>query len=344
MKKLRVIALVDADLMPPDSPESAAGLSEEKLDLVRTEWDVTSALRTLGHEVRVVGVLDDLLPIRAAIVDWKPDIVFNLLEEFADQPEYEQHIVSFLELMKQPYTGCQPRGLFLARDKSLSKKVLAYHGIRSPLFAVFPMGKPGKKVRRPRKLKFPLIVKSLVEEASTGISQASVVGGDAKLAERVLFIHENVGTDAIAEQYIDGRELYVGVLGNEQLEVLPIWEMVFGDMPPQAALIATAQAKWSRKYQQAHGIVTRAATDLDPALSRHVVDTSRLIYRSLGLCGYARLDFRLSRRGELYFIEANPNPAIARAEDFAESARSAGTSYEELIQKILGLGLRGGGT
>jgi D-alanine-D-alanine ligase len=333
-KKLRVLSLMDADLLPPDSIE---GLTEKQIDIFRTEWDVVQALKTLGHEVLNLGMRDDLTPLRTAVLDFKPDIVFNLLEEFADRPHWDQHVVSYMETLRCSYTGCNPKGLLLARDKSLSKKVLSYHGIRVPQFAVFPQG---RKVGRPRKLKYPLFVKSLVEDASTGISQASVVDNDAKLAERVLFIHEKVGTDAIVERFVEGRELYVGVLGNQQLQVLPIWEMVFSNMPPGDAAIATAKAKWDRAYQQAHGITTRAAEGLDPAVAQHIVDACKQIYRALELSGYARMDLRLDPKGHLYFIEANPNPAIARNEDLAESAKAAGMSYEDLIQKILNLGLR----
>ena len=197
--KLRVLALVHRHLIPPDEvPEGT--------DLVaapwRTEYDVISTLKSMGHEVQTLGVHDDLGELRRAATEWKPHIAFNLLEGFDDVTIFDQNVVSHLELLKLPYTGCNPRGLVLARDKSLSKKLLAYHRLAVPEFEVFRIGRP---IRRAKRLSFPLIVKSLTQEASIGISQASVVDSDEKLKERVAFIHESIGTAAIVEQYIERR-------------------------------------------------------------------------------------------------------------------------------------------
>src|ERR671920_2235048 len=213
-------------LIPPDKIEEGTDITSAPW---RTEYDVISTLTAIGHEVKALGVHDDLGDIRRAAFEWKPHIAFNLLEGFDDITIFDQNVVSHLELLKLPYTGCNPRGLLLARDKSLSKKLLAYHRIAVPEFEVFRIGRP---IRRPKRLPFPLIVKSLTQEASIGISQASVVETDEKLKERVAFIHESIGTAAIAEQYIEGRELYVGVLGNERLRVLPVWELKFGNLGP----------------------------------------------------------------------------------------------------------------
>ena len=225
VSRLRVLALVHRHLIPPDT-------IEEGTDIVsapwRTEYDVISTLRGIGHEVQALGVHDDLGEIRRLATEWKPHIAFNLLEGFDDITIFDQNVVSHLELLKLPYTGCNPRGLLLARDKSLSKKLLAYHRIAVPEFEVFRIGRP---IRRPKRLPFPLIVKSLTQEASIGISQASVVDSDEKLKERVTFIHESIGTAAIAERYIEGRELYVGILGNQALQALPVWELFFTNMP-----------------------------------------------------------------------------------------------------------------
>src|SRR5438128_4709488 len=210
MKRLRVLVLLHPDLMPPDSVE---GRSEQEIHRWKTEYDVVSTLREAGHEVRPLGVQDELKPIRDEIEGWKPDVVFTLLEQFHGEAIYDQNVASYLELMRVPYTGCNPRGLMLARGKDLSKTLVHYHRIPVPSFAVFPIG---RKVKRPRRLAMPLIVKSISGDASWGISQQSVVDTDEKLAERVDFIHERIGTAAIAEQYIPGREIYVGVLGNER--------------------------------------------------------------------------------------------------------------------------------
>ncbi|HEV7766825.1 MAG TPA: D-alanine--D-alanine ligase [Thermoanaerobaculia bacterium] len=334
MKKLRVVVLMHPSLVPPESLE---GYTEQESYEWKTEFDVVSTLRELGHEVKPLGVADELGPIRTVIEEWKPDIVFNLLEEFLGRQDFDHHVVSFLELMQVPYTGCHPRGLMLARDKALSKKLLVYHHLAVPKFAVFPRG---RKVRRPKGLAFPLIVKSQIHEASLGISQASIVDSDEKLAERVAFIHQRHTSDAIAEQYVDGREFYVGIIGNARLEVLPVWELVFENMPPGASSIATAHVKHNPDYQRRRGIYQQHADDLEPPLLEHIKRTSRRIAHILDLDGYNRIDYRLGGDGKLYFLEANPNPDIAKSEEFASAAEEAGKSFPELIQRLLVLGLQ----
>lgn len=334
MKKLRILALMHADLVPPDgrvSPAERAGAAW------KTEYDVCTALRALGHEVMKLGIRDEILPIKTAIDTFAPHVAFNLLEEFRGETVLDQHVVAFLELHSVAYTGCNPRGLMLARDKALAKKILAYHRVHVPAFAVYARG---RRVARPKRLRFPLIVKSLVEEASLGIAQASVVDSDERLVERVRFIHERINTDAIVEEYIDGRELYAGVLGTSRMQVLPTWELVFRNMPPGDALIATRKAKWDLDYQKRHEIDSQAAR-LPPEVEGRIAKVSKRVYRSLGLSGYARLDFRMrASDGELFLLEANPNPDIARDEDLAAAAQAAGLSYERLLQRIVNIGCR----
>lgn len=333
MKKVRTLVVVHASLVPPESLE---GYTDKEMQEWRTEYDVTTTLRELGHEVRCLGVLDSLTELRTAIAEWKPDIVFNLLEEFNGIVTYDQHVVAFLELMRQPYTGCNPRGLLLSRDKSLSKQLLTFHRIPTPQFVVY---RRGSRFQVPRKLKFPLFVKSTVEDASLGIAQASVVDDVNRLKERVEFVHEQVGSDALVEEFIEGRELYVGVLGNERLTRLPVWEMVFGSMPDSLAAIATRKVKWDRRYQAKYGITTRAAEDLPPSVVTRLDKLSRRIYRALGLSGYARMDFRVTANGDVYVLEANANPNLEAAEDFAQSAHAAGLPYPKLLERIMALGL-----
>jgi D-alanine-D-alanine ligase len=334
MRKLRALVVVHASLVPPETLE---GHTEKEIEEWRTEYDVTSTLRASGHDVRCLGVLDSLTEMRSSIADWKPDIVFNLLEEFNGIVTYDQHVVAFLELMRQPYTGCNPRGLLLSRHKPLCKQLLAFHRIPTPQFAVFRRGAGG--IHIPRKLRFPLFVKSTVEDASLGIAQASVVEDAARLKERIQFVHEQVGSDALVEEYIEGRELYVGVLGNERLTRLPVWEMVFGSMPDSLAAIATRKVKWDKRYQARYGITTRAAEDLAPAALASLDRLSRRIYRALGLSGYARMDFRVTPDNQVYALEANANPNLEAAEDFAESARAAGIRYPVLLERLMALGL-----
>jgi len=330
--KLRIAVLLSRELMPPEAIPD--GVEKEK-QLWRTEYDVISTLKAMDHEVMPVGLASDLAVIAKAREEHKPHIAFNLLEDFEGQALFDQHVVSYLELLKQPYTGCNPRGLTLAHDKALTKKILSYHRIAVPGFAVFPLG---QKVVRPLRLKFPLFVKSVSEEGSVGIAQASVVHDDEKLVERVEFIHRQTNSHAIAEQYIEGREIYVSVIGNRNLQTYTPWELVINNLPEGALNIATGRLKWNPDYQRKVGLVTKPA-DLSPELQRKLELLSKRIYRHLCLSGYARLDYRMTNDGEFYLLEANPNPQIALNEDFADSAADSGLKYPQLLQKIITLGL-----
>jgi D-alanine-D-alanine ligase len=333
VKKLRVLVLVHEDLVPPESAKP----EEVEAAPWRTEYDVLRCLRELGHEAHALGVGGELNPIRRAVREVRPQISFNLLEGFDDDARFDQNVVGYLELQKMKYTGCNARGLLLARDKALSKKLLSYHRIRVAEFAVAARG---RIFRRPRKLAFPLMVKSLDLDASIGISQASVVESEEKLQERIRFIHESVGTDALVESYIEGRELYVGILGNERRRALPIWEMSFENMPDAARKIATERLKWSLTYQKKHGIASGPARDLPEGLESRAHKICKRVYDILYLSGYARVDLRLAETGDIYVIEANPNPQLARGEDFADSAAAAGLDYGALLERILNLGLQ----
>ncbi len=332
MNKLRILALVHKHLVPPEDTSGVdTSVAEWKM-----EHDVTATLRKCGHEVKILGVQKDLAAIGTAAEEFKPNIVFNLLENFDDVTTFDQNVVSHLELMRLPYTGCNPRGLMLARDKALSKQLLAYHRIPVPDFVVV---RPGRKPRLGRRLKFPLIVKSLFYEASAGISQASVVENEDQLGKRVQFIHDSLGTAAIVERFIDGRELYVGALGNERVQVFPVWEMTFEKMPENTYRIATERVKWNTRYQQKHGIETHQAK-LPNGIGERIQHLVKRAYRVLDLSGYARLDVRLDNDCKPFVIEANPNPQLADGEDFAESGKRAGLTYDKLLERIVGLGLQ----
>jgi D-alanine-D-alanine ligase len=332
MRKLRVLALMHDYLVPP---ADVTGLDVRSAKW-KMEFDVTHTLAHMGHDVRPLGLGGNLGVITEAVQAWKPHIVFNLMEHFEGIAMFDQNVVSHLELLRIPYTGCNPRGLMLARDKALSKTLLAYHRIPVPEFAVFRVG---RAVQRPKRLLFPLIVKSLTQESSIGISQASVVEDEAKLKERVHFIHRSVGTDAIAERYVEGRELYVGVLGNLKLQVFPVWELEFRKMGEDSWRIATERVKWSDAYQKRHGITSDLAADLSEDLQHRIQSLCKRVYRTLDLSGYARIDLRLDPQGRVYVLEANPNPQLAYGEDLAESAEHAGVTYEALLQRIISTGL-----
>jgi D-alanine-D-alanine ligase len=333
MKRYRILLMTHEQLVPP---ESIDGLTEKEIDVFRTEYGVYSTLFNLGHKVRVLGVGDRLSDLRETIRDWKPHVVFNLLEEFSGITAYDQHVVAFLEMVRQRYTGCNPRGLMLSRDKVLTKQILAWHRVATPAFHLFPYG---KRFTEPRKLKFPLFVKSATEDASFGIAQASIVEDMAKLRERVTFIHDQVQSDALVEEYIEGRELYVGVFGNTRLTTLPVWEMNFGTLSAGQSGIATRKVKWDHNYQDKHGITTGPAQGLTDADIERLNRLAKRIFRALHLSGYARMDLRMREDGSVFLLEANANPDLTRGEDFAESATTIGIDYETLISRIVSLGI-----
>jgi D-alanine-D-alanine ligase len=320
-------------LVPPDD---VSGLSETELDEFRTEHDVRSTLRRGGHDVRVVGVGDHLTELRDTIDEWRPHVVFNLLDEFSGIISYDHYVVAYLELIRQRYTGCNPRGMMLSRDKVLTKRVLATHRVATPAFRLFPFG---RRFREPARFEFPLFVKSATEDASLGISQASLVEDMRSLRERVEFIHEQVQSDALVEEYVDGRELYVGVLGNTRLMTLPPWEMDFGTLSSAQTRIATRKVKWDRKYQAKHGIKTGKAQELSDEQRETLSRLAKRTYRALYMSGFARMDFRLRGDGRIFLLEANANPNLSKGEDLADSAKAVGMSYTALVNRIVQLGI-----
>jgi D-alanine-D-alanine ligase len=327
------MVLMHSDFVPPDSIE---GVAADKIQEWKCEYDVISTLQRMKHDVLKIGVIDDLGAIRNALAQYKPQVTFNLLEEFHWVAVYDHHVASFLELMKQPYTGCNARGLMLAHDKVLSKQIMLYHRIATPRFSVAPRG---KKLRIPKKLQYPLLVKSTTEDASFKLHQSSVVHSEAELRQQVARCHDEVATDALIEEFIEGRELYVGLIGNDRLQVLPIWELTFENLPQNAPNIATTKVKWDLKYQKKVGVQTAEAKDLPQTVMAAVQRTCKRVYRALSLSGYARIDLRMKPSGEFYVLEANPNANLAQDEDFAASAAAAGMSYEDLLTRIILMGL-----
>jgi len=338
-KKLKVLVLFDGVRPTPID----ADLSEEmKTEDWQTEANVMAALGELGHTAEHLAIFDDVDLVRQKMESFEPDVLFNLVEQFKNNPGFDQNIVSLLEMHGVPFTGCGSTGLTLCKHKGISKTILAHHGIETPNFVVIPRG---QRIGRPRQLKYPILVKPVKDEASYGISQASFVKDEDQFRDRIAFIHEKHNADAIAEEYIDGRELYVSIMGNTRLTVFPIRELIFREVPPNEPKIATYKAKWDEEYRKRWGLDGKFAEDLDPALAKQIEETCKDIYRLLTIDGYARIDLRLSADNKLYFIEANPNPHLASDEDFAESAAKAGLKYPQLIDRIIRLGMyavRGG--
>ena len=333
--KLRVLILTHEDMLPP---ADLVDNNDPRLKECRTEVNVRDALIKLDHEVELLGIEDNIGLLRKTIEAWQPDIVFNLMEAFAYNGALDYYIVSYLNMLRIPYTGCNPRGLILARDKALSKKLLCFHRIRVPKFKTFAYGQKINR-RQLSKLPYPMIVKSMYEQGSVGISQASIVNNDEELMSRVGQMHGLTTQDVIAEQYIEGRELYITVMGNQRLQTFPIREITFDHIDDKMHRIATYNVKWNDEYRKRWGIKYQFARHLPNGMEDKIIKLAKRVYRLLDLTGYARLDLRLTAEGELYVLEINPNAAIANNDDVAHSAEKAGLNYEQLIQRVLNLGL-----
>jgi D-alanine-D-alanine ligase len=297
-----------------------------------TEADVLACLQRLGHDVDTLAVFDDVVCIVEKLKNFAPEVVFNLTESFHSNRANEPNIPALLELMRVKYTGARPDGLMLCKDKALAKKVLAYHRVRVPHFVISTEQRPLKRLRR---FVYPAFVKPVGEESSDGIAKASFAKSEEEALERARFIHEKFHCDALIEEYIDGRELYLSVMGNRKLTVLPPREIFFHEVPEDTPKFATFKAKWDDTYRKKWGIQNGPANELPDGLGETLARLARKVYRVLKIRGFGRVDVRLTQAGEVVVIEANPNPSLACEDDFAQSAATAGLPYDALIQKIL---------
>lgn len=318
---------------------SVAIKREDYADYLKTEdWKneahIIHTLEKLGHEVLPLGIHDSIEPLLELLPTLKPDLVFNLSEAFRADRRFEPHLAALLELLDLRYTGSGPSALHLCKDKGLTKKLLSYHHIRAPKFIVSERSRP---LRSLGGFTFPAFIKPLLLEASEGISQVSFAENEKDALERVRFIHDRLETDAIVEEYIEGRELYVGVLGNDRLTVLPPRELFFKEVPEGEPKFATFRAKWDESYRKRWGIDSGPARQIPPEVWDRISEACKKVYRVLQLRGYGRIDLRLKPTGEFYFIEANPNPSIAKDDDFAQAALKGGIDYPSLVSKILSL-------
>ncbi len=330
-KKLNILLLIDA----PFEPEPGYEYKEElKHDDWAAEKTILKTLTSQGHNVRLLGLHSKLEPLLNAVEENKPDVIFNLADVFKQNTHFDKNIASILELLEIPFTGASPINLMICNDKALSKKILSYHRIKVPQFYTFYRN---HKIKHVKRLKLPCIVKPLSEEASRGISQASVVDNDEALTERVKFIHDSLNRDAIAEEYIEGREFYVGVLGSKRVQALPLREMYFGDLPEDEPRIATYKAKWDEKYRRKWKLLNRPATGLTPELTKKAQDVCKRAYKALNMKCYARFDIRITDKDQIYIIEPNANPNLQPFDEFARAAEKAGITYDKLVEKVLNL-------
>ena len=335
---MRVAVVFDTPYSGWDHAQHQAQMEREvaawKVDEPEMEYQIAHALKERGHEVRLLGVCDDLQYLTRCLAEWKPDLVFNGAEAFRGNEALEYLLPGLLEAEGYRYTGAPPLALQMTRNKAISKKVLAYFGIKVPDFVSYRLH---EKVEQHPGLRFPLFVKPLQTDGSAGIAQASLVQDMPALADRVAFIQDRFGQGAIAEEFVEGRELYVSVLGNdESLEILPIIEMVFDKSKTRPEeRIATQFAKWDEGYRDRKGIRNVIARPLSKSVRERIYQTCRTAYRALWLRDYARLDLRLSPDGQIWVLEANANPFISYGHDMANAAAKAGMEYYDFIQRIV---------
>lgn len=328
---LNIMVLVDPGTIPKDDPEF-----RHITQGTTTEYYVINALRSLGHNVSILGADDDIITIVKTVTELKPDLIFNLTEQLAGDRRMDMNIAAVLETTGIPYTGSGPAGLMLCRDKRLCKQLLSLYRIKVPRFVSMPQN---RKIHIPKNLHYPLVVKPVFEDSSEGISNASLVNNEASLLERVQFVHERWEQAVIAEEYIEGREFYVGVLGNKQLTVLPIRECLFASNSIDGPQLATYRVKWNPEYRKKWNIKFRFAK-LDATLLKNIQRVCKKVYRVLQIRDYGRIDLRLTANNKLVVLEVNPNPDIAYGEEVAEAAEKAGIPYKKLIDRILHLALR----
>ena len=334
---MRILVLFDVHRhIGPDETFSVRSLRTEEEK--PTEADVLGCLRKMGHDVETLAIFDQVRAVFDKVDAFKPEVVFNLCETFFSDRAHEPNIPALLELINVPYTGAGPESLMLCKDKALAKKLLAYHHVRVARFVVSSRDRP---LRRLGRFEYPAFVKPIGEEASEGIAKASLARNEAEAIERARFLHDRFESDALIEEYVDGRELYLGVLGNRRLTVLPPREIFFGE-PPQddAPRFATAKAKWDDSYRKKWKIRNGPAGALPAGLERKLAELARKVYRILHIRGVGRIDARLTPAGDVVVIEANPNPSLAQEDDVAQAAAHVGIPYEALLQKVLESALR----
>ena len=332
-KRHKVLVLFDTAGTPPADQDFT---KELKTDDWAAEAHVIDALKKLGHEVRTIGVWDEPGMIIDEIKANPPDVVFNLTEHFNAVSAYDRNVAGLLEMLGVPYTGSSPTGLTLCKNKGMAKEILTYHKIRVPNFAIFA---PNATIKRPSRLTFPLFIKPVAEEASYGIALDSFVETDEAFEERIRFIHERMNQAALAEEYIDGREIYVSLLGNDKLRVFPFREVIFTEVPEGQPRFSTFKAKWDDAYRKRWGIQNVFAEPFPDSIAQRIVKICKAVYRALRIRGYGRIDLRVTPEGEIVILEANPNPNIEREDEFAQSAVKSGLSYPRLVQRILKLAM-----
>lgn len=339
-KKLKVAVLYDlweeesepAPEPPPEKPARGKKRRRKKKVEKADREEIFEALGKLGHEPSY-QVLDGGEKTLVAVSRCGADLIFNLTESYAGDDTKDMNIAAYLDLLDCPYTGAGPHAMYLAQDKSLAKKIFAFHGIKTPYFATSYRG----KLDHSQDIAFPLIVKPTSEDGSIGIDTGSVVESVKELMERIHYIQEEFDSPALIEEYIEGREIYAAILGNESPEVLPMVELDLSKLPKGTPKIAGKEVKWEKETEAYKVTKSAPAEDLDEATTTRLSETALSAYQALKLRDYGRIDMRLTKKGEVFVIEANPNPWLASTAEFAMAAKKAGRNYTQLIGEILDL-------
>jgi D-alanine-D-alanine ligase len=333
--KSKVVVLYDSweeETPEPEPEKPVRKVRRKKKKEKHDREEIFEALGKLGYEPSY-HVLDGRSQSLTALARVEADLVFNLTESYAGDDTKDMNIAAYLDLLDRPYTGGGPHALYLAQDKALAKKIFAFHGIKTPYFATSYRG----KLDHSHDISFPLIVKPTSEDGSIGIDASSVVDSVKELMEKIHYIHEEFDSPALIEEYIEGREIYASILGNENAEVLPLVELDLSKLPEGTPRIASTEVKWEKETEAYKVTKPAPVEDLVEATVKRLSETALAAYQALKLRDYGRIDMRLSKKGEVFVIEANPNPWLWTGAEFVMAARKAGRSYTQLIGEIVDL-------
>jgi D-alanine-D-alanine ligase len=318
---------------PVKAPRARKGKRpRRKKDPLHDREEIFEALTELGHEPSY-HILDGKNQSLLALAKCGADVVFNLTESYAGDDTMDKNIAAYLELLQVPYTGNGPQALYLAQDKSIAKKIFDFHRIKTPDFAISYKG----RTEHSHDIEFPLIVKPVSEDGSIGIDSGSVVDSVKELMERIHYIHEEFDSPALIEEFIEGREIYAAIFGNDNPDVLPLIELDLSKLPKGTPRIACQEVKFDHETEAYKVTKSAPVEDLDEETTKKLQDTGLAAWRALGLRDYGRIDMRLNKKGEVYVIEANPNPWLSSVAEFTMAARKGGYSYTEMIDKMIGL-------
>ncbi len=335
--KLKITVLYESwgdeeEAAPEPEKKKRRGSKRRKKREKHDREEVFEALEKLGHEPSYL-VLDGEDKSLTGLARHEADLFFNLVESYAGDDTLEMHVAAFLDLLGRPYTGAGPQGLYLAQDKGLAKKLFHFHNIRTPYFATCYQG----RLDHSQEISFPLIVKPASEDGSLGIDKDSVVGSVKELMERIHYVQEEFHLPALIEEYIEGREIYAGILGNQNPEVLPLIELDLSKLPEGMPKVAGTEVKWEKDSEAYKVTKSAPAEDLDEETTELLSTTALNAYRILKLRDYGRIDMRLTEKGEVYVIEANPNPWLSSTAEFFMAVKKSGRSYTDMIAQIIEL-------